>query len=116
MINVRKALDTTGRISIERHVSSQFKIWPKKTVGLPFHLCLALSNAKSAGPYWYAHNGGSFIVAALLHAIGIAELVDIETGIKRFYRHDEIHILEAVRELSTPINKAITRLACQRSD
>jgi hypothetical protein len=81
-------------IPVEGHFGLQFKIRPKKCARMPFHRCLALSNTKPTGPHWNAHNRGSLVVATMLYAIKIAELVNIETGVKRLYRHDEVDKLE----------------------
>ena len=58
-------------------------IWFEKCADAPLHLPLALSNAKSTVPYRHADNRCQLVAAALLHTIGVAELVDIDACIKR---------------------------------
>jgi hypothetical protein len=75
--------------------SFHFDIGSKKGAHTPFHLGLALPDAKSAGTDWHTQDGGRFIAAALLEAVGIAKLIDIKPGIERLDGNDEVHVLKA---------------------
>jgi hypothetical protein len=67
---------------------------------VPFHLRLALSDAKSTSPDRHAHNRCRFVAAALLKAVGKAKLIDIEACVEGFYRNYEVHVLKIARKLA----------------
>jgi len=75
-----------------------------------------LPDAKSTGSDWYAQNRCWFVAAAPLQAGGLSKLVDINPRVKRLYRNNQVHVLQAARKLIAQIDQAITGLASQRYD
>jgi hypothetical protein len=66
----------------------------------PFHVWLALPDAKSAVANRDSQNRSWLIAAALLKAFRETKLIDIKSGIERFYRNDKFHELETMRKPS----------------
>jgi hypothetical protein len=101
----------TGRGAVRFAPQSHFDIGLRKGAYLPFHLWLALPDAKSAGPDWNAQHRGGLVAAALLEAVRIPKLIDVDAGVKRLYRYDKVHVLKPARQFATQIDKPITGLA-----
>jgi len=85
----------------------------KRTIGdvgskdcshIPFHLWLALPDAKSTGSDWYAQNRCGFVAAAPLQVVRVSKLIDINPRVKRLYRNNQVHVLKAARKLTAQIN------------
>jgi hypothetical protein len=85
-------------------------------VRAPFHVWLALSDAKSAVANRDSQNGSWFIATALLKAFRETKLIDIKSGIKRVYRNDKFHELKIMLKPAPQVDQTITGLACERCD
>jgi hypothetical protein len=72
-----------------------FDVGSKKGAHTPFHLGLALPDAKSAGTDWHAQYRCRFVTAALLEAVGKSKLIDIKPSVERFDGNDDVHELKA---------------------
>jgi hypothetical protein len=93
-----------------------FDIGPKQRSNVPFHLGLALSNTELTATHRHSQDRGRLIAAARLKAIGEPELINIDAGVERLYRDDEINISKARRQLAAEVQEALTRPTCQRNE
>ena len=80
-----------------------FNVGSKDCAHAPFHLWLALPDAKSTGTDWYMQDGCGFVAAALLKAIRESQLIDIKPGIEWLYRNYQVHKLKTARQLATQV-------------
>lgn len=83
---------------------------------MPFHLWLALPDAKAAIPHGDAHDARRLVAAALLKAVGKAQLIDVKTRVKWLYSDHKVEILKRSRKLPIQVDEAFARLAVQQSD
>jgi len=74
---------------IAARVDLHFNVGSKDCSHIPFHLGLALPDAKSTGSDWYAHNRCGFVAAAPLQAVRVSKLIDINPRVKRLYRNNQ---------------------------
>lgn len=62
-----------------------FEIWPEDRTDVPLHLRLAPPDAVSPVYDRHAQNPRGLSATALLDAVGVAGLVDVEAGVKWFH-------------------------------
>ena len=89
---------TLGKDKLPKRL--HFNVGSKECSHTPFHLWLALPDAKSTSSDWDPQNRGRFVTAALLKAVGEAKLIDIKPRIERLYRNHEIHELKVARKFA----------------
>jgi hypothetical protein len=82
-----------------------FEIGPEQDLRVPFHLRLALPDAEPPRANRYPQYGSRLVIAALLKAIGIAELIDVKPRIERLNRYDHVNVLQIARELSAQVDQ-----------